>query len=69
MTCETCEHFHAGNDKIKHPRYWLCSMFPRDEVNHVSDKLRLSEPFHYCRDINSFGQCKYYEKTKGEENE
>ena len=42
-------------------------MFPRDEINFVSNGLRLTDPFYYCKDINGLGQCRFFEK--GKENE
>lgn len=67
MKCEDCKHFHEENKRIKYPNRWMCSIFPRDEINFVSNGLRLTDPFYYCATINGLGQCRFFEK--GKENE
>lgn len=52
--------------KYKHIKYATCLKFPRDEINNLSDTEMIGEPYNFCRDINYYGQCKYF---KGEKNE
>ena len=52
--CSDCEHI-AKHKLIK---YATCLKFPRGEINNLSDKEMIGEPYYRCFDINKYGQCK-----------
>ena len=64
--CNDCEHLH-GN-RSRHPRYWMCSKFPRREgfgfvTRNAWDKF---DPYMYASDING-GACPLWTRKRTKE--
>lgn len=60
--CKDCEHLYE--ETKKNPRYWMCIKHPRLELgNFVTDELRMTDPYMYCKDING-GACPLFKDKK-----
>jgi len=62
VKCEECVNLHS--DRAKNPKYWMCTKFPRLEIdNFVTTETRVSDPYMYCHNING-GCCCLFERKK-----
>lgn len=57
--CDTCRH--VGNTS-GNPWYWHCLKIPRlPRYSSVTGKTEPDPPHYFCKELNGFGQCRFYE--------